>query len=95
MLLGFGALLVIARLQVTETEHKLLLIGWTVFFYAALALQQGDARTARTVPITIQPYERVEPHTEDELLDVEPIPARRHPRGWNRVLAPEYDKKRI
>ena len=44
MIVGFGALALIARIQLSEDARKLLLIGWVLAFYWALSIWDTENR---------------------------------------------------
>jgi hypothetical protein len=66
-------LLLVSGLQIPVDGHKLLLIGWTILFYGALAVHERDDYLKSPIPTQLHAATSMEPQGVDEFTDTDGI----------------------
>lgn len=73
IVVGIGSLLLVGQLQIPVDGHKILLIGWTILFYGALAVYELDGYLKSPVPTRLHALNSMEHRGVDEFLDADRI----------------------
>jgi hypothetical protein len=96
MIVGFGALLLLGRLQVPAAEHHLLFIGWTFVFYRVLSVwcredyrKFPDKTPAYVEYMAYQPQESV----VAEFYDKDRIALQREQYDWDQDAATDSQRE--
>jgi hypothetical protein len=83
MIVGFGLLLLLGRLEVSENETKLLLIVWTILFYGGLAIWFGENDRKTTPRSKLQASEPASRVVVDEFFDPDRIAMQNETYEWD------------
>jgi len=70
LVVGFGALVLLARIQISDDARKMLLIGWVLAFYWALSMWDSENR-ARVFREELRHEPPVETRVVDEFFDTD------------------------
>ncbi|MBC7810830.1 MAG: hypothetical protein H7175_06775, partial [Burkholderiales bacterium] len=72
LVVGFGALVLLARIQISDDARKMLLIGWVLAFYWALSMWDSENR-ARAFREELRHEPPVETRVVDEFFDTDRV----------------------
>lgn len=72
LVVGFGALVLLARIQISDDARKMLLIGWVLAFYWALSMWDRE-NTARAFREELRRERHIDTYTIDEFFDEDRI----------------------
>jgi hypothetical protein len=86
LMIGFAALLLIGQLHASELDHKLMLIMWTIIFYAAIAFHNQDKRLGVSSPMAYRPEHLDTYSATEELFDTDRIAMQCDGHEWNPAI---------